>query len=198
MISETGDPSVYLDDRSFDEQYSPRIQKLSNVHWSPLPIVKSAAEFLAPLPASTVIDIGSGAGKFCIAAAHHCPQSEFHGIEQRESLHQVALRIKAQTGLTNVHFMHGNFTEIKLAPYTGIYFYNAFAENLYPFGRIDNTIQYSPSLYNYYANYLFKMLEEKTPGTRLATYHLGKEEVPACYTLQYSLFDQKLKLWIRS
>lgn len=187
----------FQNDETFDQQFSSRIKKLSKIHWSPLNIVKTAASFLAPQPGSKVIDIGSGAGKFCIAAAHYCPQAEFYGIEQRKNLYLTSKRLKTLSGLNNVHFTHGDFTEINLKDYDGIYFFNSFAENLCSYGRIDNSIQYSPSLYNYYANYLYKILEEKPIGTRLATYHVDENEIPASYRLIESSFDQKLKLLIK-
>jgi SAM-dependent methyltransferase len=195
-IDSLGSPS-YQNDDSFDELFSPRIRKLSKVHWTPLSVVKRAASFLAPNPGSKVIDIGSGVGKFCVAAAYYCPDSEFHGIEQRMSLHTAAEYSKEVSGLNNVHFIYGDFTELSLDGYTGIYFYNSFAENLYTFGRIDNTIQHSPSLYNYYANYLYKILEEKPVGTRLTTYHVSENEIPICYNLVETDFDQHLKMWIK-
>jgi hypothetical protein len=187
----------YQNDDAFDEHFSPRIKKLSQLHWTPLAVAQKAAEFLAPHPGCRVIDIGSGAGKFCIAAAHYCPESEFHGIEQREHLHLTALRSKALSGLENVQLMHGDFTQLSLNPYTGIYFFNSFAENLYTYGRIDNTIQHSASLYNYYANYLYKVLQEKPGGTRLASYHVSENEIPICYELIATDFKDNLKLWIR-
>lgn len=187
----------YQTDEAFDENFSSRIQKLSKLHWSPLPVVEKAAAFLAPATGEKIIDIGSGAGKFCIAAAHFCPHAEFHGIEQRQTLYQTSLYLKTLSGLDNVHFMHGDFTELNLSSYTGIYFFNSFAENLQSFGRIDNTIQHSPALYNYYATYLYKILEHKPAGTRLATYHVSENEIPICYELSETLFKDNLKLWIR-
>lgn len=187
----------YQNDDSFDEFFSPRIKKLSKVHWTPLSVAKRAANFLAPNPGCKVIDIGSGVGKFCLAAAHYCPDSEFDGIEQRINLHMTAEHSKEISGLENVHFIHGDFTEINLDSYTGIYFYNSFAENLYSFGRIDNTIEHSPSLYNYYANYLYMLLDGKPAGTRLATYHVSENEIPICYDLIETDFDEHLKLLIK-
>ncbi|HWW37985.1 methyltransferase domain-containing protein [Pedobacter sp.] len=189
--------NLYQNDETFDLQFSSRIQKLSKIHWSPLNIIKVAATFLAPQPGSKIIDIGSGAGKFCIAAAHYCPEAEFYGIEQRKNLYHISQRLKKISGLSNVHFTHGDFTEINLKDYNGIYFFNSFAENLSSYGRIDNSIQYSPSLYNYYANYLYKILEEKPIGTRLVTYHVDENEIPTSYRLTGSGFDQKLKLLIK-
>nr|WP_162989027.1 methyltransferase domain-containing protein [Pedobacter schmidteae] len=187
----------YKDDDAFDAYFSQKIQKVSKVHWTPLQVAKKAAEFLAPHPGCKIIDIGSGPGKFCIAAAYHHPDSEFHGIEQREQLHRSAIHLKTLIGMDNVHFMHGDFTELSMAEYTGFYFFNSFAENLYTFGRIDSTISHSVSLYNYYSNYFHKILEQKPSGTRLASYHAFENEFPDSYQLHSTYFKNNLKLWIK-
>jgi tRNA G46 methylase TrmB len=65
------------------------MKKLLPVHWSPLEVIKNAAAFLSDKPDSKVIDIGSGIGKFCIAAAQRYPDCDFYGIEQRRYLHEM-------------------------------------------------------------------------------------------------------------
>nr|WP_068890265.1 hypothetical protein [Pedobacter panaciterrae] len=67
------------------------MKKLSPVHWSPLEVIKNAAAFLSDKPGSKIIDIGSGIGKSCIAAAQRYPDCDFYGIEQRRYLHEIAL-----------------------------------------------------------------------------------------------------------
>jgi hypothetical protein len=93
--------------------------------------------------------------------------------------------------------MHGNFTELDFSNYNGLYFFNSFAENLYTYGRIDNSIQYSASLYNYYANIFYKILDNKPSGTRLVTYHGSDAEIPADYQLIEASFNQYLKMYIK-
>ena len=45
------------------------IQQLDKIHWSPLSIIYSATQFLAHKEEVKILDIGSGSGKFCLAAA---------------------------------------------------------------------------------------------------------------------------------
>ena len=100
--------NYYLNDDVFDSILPPRQQKLSKIHWTPLHIAKKAASFLAPRAGAKVLDIGSGVGKFCLAAAYHFPDAEFYGIEQREDLVEIAISAKKTSETHNAHFKHGN------------------------------------------------------------------------------------------
>jgi hypothetical protein len=63
--------------------------------------------------------------------------------------------------------------------------------------KIDDTIEYSQELYNYYNRYLFKQLELKPAGTKLVTYHSLEDEVPEGYKLIDAEIDNLLKYWIK-
>lgn len=56
-------------DRSFDRYLPSDLQALSNSYWTPLVTARRAAQWLDEVGVGTVIDIGSGAGKFCVATA---------------------------------------------------------------------------------------------------------------------------------
>lgn len=167
------------------------------MHWTPVSVATLAADFLAHRPGSKIIDIGSGAGKFCTIAAHRCQHSEFHGVEQRFELHQIAQELKKRAGLPNLHFMHGDFTQLPMENYTGIYLYNPFAENIFPDKSIDQSIVWSPSLYNYYADYMYRVLEDMRQGTRIAGYYIDENEIPIGYDLMDNQFMGQLKFWIK-
>ncbi|QNK61015.1 methyltransferase domain-containing protein [Pedobacter sp. PAMC26386] len=187
----------YHNDTIFDSFFPDRIRKISRIHWTPLGIAKKAASFLAPAPGSKILDIGSGVGKFCIAAAHFFPESEFHGVEQRKDLFDLAIKAQQRSEVSNVLFIHGNFTQLNLDTYDGIYFYNAFAENLINVARIDDSVDYSTGLYTYYANYLGNALVNKSRGTRLVTYHGYEHEIPKGYEMVEQDEAKPLKMWLR-
>lgn len=189
--------NYYLNDTVFDSFFPEKLRKISKIHWTPLAISKKAGSFLAPTPGSKILDIGSGVGKFCITAAHFFPDSEFHGVEQREDLHNVALQAQQRSGVNNVQFIHGNFTQLNLDIYDSIYFYNSFAENLINVARIDESVDYSPGLYTYYSNYLCRALDNKPIGTRLVTYHGYEHEIPMGYKMVDQDERKPLKMWIR-
>lgn len=190
-------PNCYVNDAAFDWLYPEKMQQLSRRHWTPLSIAKAAARFLANEPGKKILDIGSGVGKFCLVGARFYPETNFYGIEQRKELYEYAQEAKAATQVQNANFIHGNFTQEDLSVYDGFYFYNSFFENLVDQDQIDNKVEYSTSLYNYYSRFLFKKLTSSASGTRLVTYHSLEDEVPPCFQLVDVSTDLMLKMWIR-
>ena len=188
----------FIDDDKFHNLYPFHIQKLADKHWTPLKVAKYAAEFLVPEDGAKVLDIGSGAGKFCLAASHYKPNGLFYGIEQRKDLLDCAVEAEYKLDLNNLSFIHGNFTQIDFKQFDHFYFYNSFYENIEGTAKIDHKIQYSLSLYNYYNSYLFNQLEKMPVGTRVATYHTWENQVPPEYYILKTQFDKLLKFWIKA
>ena len=188
----------FIDDDKFHNLYPFHIQKLADKHWTPLKVAKYAAEFLVPEDGAKVLDIGSGAGKFCLAASHYKPNGLLYGIEQRKDLLDYAMEAKYKLDLNNLSFIHGNFTQIDFKQFDHFYFYNSFYENIEGTAKIDHKIQYSLSLYNYYNSYLFNQLEKMPVGTRVATYHTWENQMPPEYYILKTQFDKLLKFWIKA
>jgi SAM-dependent methyltransferase len=184
-------------DIRFNQLYPSSIQLLARHHWTPLVIARKAASFLASENEARILDIGSGVGKFCLAAAFHKPHAFFTGIEQRENLVHHANAANEILHLENALFIHGNFTQIDFRHYDHFYFYNAFYENLAGTDKIDECIEYSGELYNYYNRYLFRQLEQKPPGTRLASFHSLGDEIPPGYHAVGVEMEGLLKFWIK-
>ncbi len=184
-------------DVDFNQLYPPAIQALSKKQWTPISIARKAANFLAAENNASILDIGSGVGKFCLAAAYYKPKSFFYGVEQRRSLTQFAEMAKDVLNLDNVSFSSGNFTQIDFGHYDHFYFYNSFYENLAGTEKIDDSIDYSRELFNYYNRYLFKQLQLKPAGTRLATFHSLEDEIPWNYHIVGTEADNLLKFWIK-
>jgi len=197
LLQQPGLIDVFIDDRNFDRQYPVHVQRKSSGHWTPLEVARSAADFLVPQKDVHILDIGSGIGKFCMAAANHKPDALFYGVEQRSDLVNYATYRSNELDLLNVFFINGNFTQIDFRQFDHFYFYNSFYENLKGTEKIDDTIEHSPALYNYYSRYLYKQLNEKPKGTRVATYHSTEEEMPACYYVVKTEFNGLLKFWIK-
>jgi SAM-dependent methyltransferase len=184
-------------DTIFNQLYPPPIQLLAQRHWTPLVVARKAANFLAEKNSVRILDIGSGVGKFCLTAAYCQPNCFFYGVEQRKSLIDHAETSREILHLNNVSFIHGNFTQLDFRNYDHFYFYNAFYENLAGTDKIDDSIDYSGELYNYYNRYLFKQLEQKPPGTRLATFHSLEDEIPQGYHIVETEMDSLLKFWVK-
>ncbi len=187
----------FSSDEQFNQLYPASIELLSRRHWTPLNIARKAAAFLAVENNVRILDIGSGAGKFCLAAAYYRPKAFYSGVEQRKNLIDHAETALEMLGLENVSFIHGNFTQLDFRKYDHFYFYNSFYENLVGTDKIDENIDYSPELYNYYNRYLYKSLDQKPAGTRLATFHSLQDEIPPDYHVVGSEINNLLKFWIK-
>jgi hypothetical protein len=187
----------FRSDIQFNQIYPASIQALSERHWTPLSVARKAASFLAAENNVRILDIGSGVGKFCLTASHYKPNAFYYGVEQRRNLICHAETARESIGVKNVSFIHGNFTQLNFNNYDHFYFFNSFYENLKGMNKIDDSIEYSPELFNYYNRYLFKQLEKKPAGTRLATYHSLEDEVPEGYHVVGSEMNNLLKFWIK-
>jgi len=184
-------------DAEFNALYPLPIQALARYHWTPLHIAEKAARFLAGDGNGKILDIGSGVGKFCLAAAYYTPKAWYYGVEQRKSLIDHAESAKSSLRLENVSFIHGNFTQLDLKKYDHFYFYNAFYENLDGTDKIDDSIDYSGELFNYYNRYLFKQLQQKPTGTRLCTLCSLENEIPPDFHAVDLDMDGLLKFWVK-
>jgi SAM-dependent methyltransferase len=197
----TGDHQIaehwFNSDTAFNQVYPPEIQRLAKRHWTPLQIAQKAADFLATENNVRVLDIGSGAGKFCLAAAFYKPTASFTGVEQRKNLVNIAETTRQILQLENASFINANFTQVDFSKYDHFYFYNAFYENLACTDKIDNSIDYSRELYNYYNMYLYKLLQQTPSGTKLAAYHSLEDEMPGGFRVVKTEMDSMLKFWIK-
>lgn len=196
MFTDIINPALFRKDATFDDLYPDHIQKMSSMHWTPVDIARKAGNFLA-IPNSRVLDLGSGVGKFCLTAGFHHPETLFYGVEQREELCTFAEIAKAEINLPNVHFMHGNLTDLDFSNFDHFYFYNAFYENIEPDRRIDYAVRTSFELYDRYSRLVYEILDNKPPETRLVTFHTPDSQVPPGYQLITNSYSRLLKMWIK-
>ena len=194
--NDTLSPSLFRKDTVFDELYPEHIQALSAMHWTTVDIARKAGAFLA-VPNARVLDIGSGVGKFCLVAGFWHPETAFYGIEQRKELYTFAEIAKEEIDLSNVHFMHGNLTDLDFSGYDHFYFYNSFYENIEPDSRIDHSVKISFELYHRYSRFVYEMLDGKPPETRLVTFHATESQVPPSYKQVNNSYSRALKMWIK-
>jgi hypothetical protein len=187
----------FLNDDAFNKLYPPYIRQLARKHWTPLDVAKQAAEFLVMEDKVKVLDIGSGVGKFCIAAAYYKPNAFYVGVEQRENLAIHAEITKNALGFTNITFINSNFTGLDFKQYNHFYFYNSFYEHIVDVGRIDESIIFSRELFVNYSTHLLNQLDEMPKGTRLVTYHTTRTEIPQSFNVVREGADGFLKFCIK-
>jgi SAM-dependent methyltransferase len=197
VINKLSTAKRFHSDPEFDALYPLSIQTLAKHHWTPLSVAMKAARFLAGDEKVKILDIGSGVGKFCLAAAQHTPNAAYYGVEQRQNLIYYAEAAKNKLHLQNVSFIHGNFTQLDFRKYDHFYFYNAFYENLAGTDKIDDSIDYSTELYVYYNRYLYKQLQKKEKGNRLCTLCSLENEVPPDFQIIHSDIGAQLKFWMK-
>jgi predicted RNA methylase len=199
MIFEYLKLNVNVEDYEFNAIYPEQIRKLAERHWTPVEVAKVASQFLVDKAGAKVLDIGSGAGKFCLVGSS-LTKGDFSGVEQREYLCKLSNSLSQHYRLPNVKFIHSNITSINFKEYDAFYFYNSFFENIdnYDEAIIDNTVELSARLYHIYSNYVNQQLEDMPAGTRLVTYWSDLHEVPISYEMQSKKFYGTLKMWLKT
>ncbi len=197
MIFEQLKQHVKMEDEEFNSIYPENVRKHAQGHWTPLDVARIAAEYLVKKPSAKVLDIGSGAGKFCMIGSA-LTQGFFTGIEQRENLVQVSRKISKYYKLGNVEFIHANILEVPFTDFDSFYFYNAFHENLEAFRSIDYSITLNTKYYYLYSEYVKQELSKTPVGTRLVTYHSALKEVPSSFRLEATAYDDSLIFWQKS
>jgi SAM-dependent methyltransferase len=194
MVFENLRLNINVTDDEFNSIYNERIRKLSEKHWTPVAVAKQASEFLVQRPGTHVLDIGSGAGKFCLIGAART-EGHFIGIEQREELVDLSNALAGQYSLNNARFIHANITSVRFSHYDAFYFYNSFYENITEQEKIDDSIIGNERFYNIYSKYVAEQLASLPVGTRLATYWGPQRIMPQSYQLLYSSDSGLVKFW---
>jgi SAM-dependent methyltransferase len=171
-----------LEDREFDWVYPPHIQRVSRKFWTPLAVAWRAAARLDALNAARVLDIGSGAGKFCIAAAALAPHIAFVGVEQRPHLVATARDVASRMGTSNTRFFVGDATLARLDQFDAVYFFNPFEENTFDgIEHLDSTVELSVDRHARDLRRVRSALAAARIGTIVATYHGVGTPLPAGY-----------------
>jgi hypothetical protein len=103
-----------LADAHFDRFLTPNLRAISARSWSPLEVAARASQWFTELRIKSVVDLDSGVGKFCIAAAAGS-RCRFIGIERRSQLVEVASKLSRLFGVEHqVRFTAGTFGEVPL------------------------------------------------------------------------------------
>lgn len=187
---------VAIEDEEFDQIYPPFLREAAETHFTPVQIAQMSAKYLVTEPGTRVLDIGSGAGKFCMVGAM-CTEGYFTGVEKRESLHSISKKIMDTYKIPNVELIRGDIMDIDFRWYDAFYFYNSFFENMHPEERIDDNIKLERELYDEYSIYVKGQLSILPEGTRVVTYFSYLDEMPRNYVPTQVGRQGKLKFWVK-
>lgn len=80
---------AYVWNAQFDRILPLCWRRFSIIHWTPVQVARRAAQFLVSGPETQVLDVESGAGKFCLVGAL-ATQGDFTGVEQRPHLAELS------------------------------------------------------------------------------------------------------------
>jgi SAM-dependent methyltransferase len=171
-----------LADREFDCVYPPHVRLVSRRFWTPLAVAWRAAARLDALNATRVLDIGSGAGKFCIAAAAQAPHIAFVGVEHRSHFVDTAREVSSRMGTSNARFFVGDATRARLDRFDALYLFNPFAENVFDdVEQLDSTVELSLNRYESDLGRIRSALTAARIGTIVVTYHGFGASLPTGY-----------------
>lgn len=187
-------------DEAFDRQLPFSLQLKSSMHFTPIAVAKQAAALLAPEPGMSVLDVGAGAGKFCLAAAAAAPHATFVGVELRGHLVRFADRMASQLALHNVRFVYADAFELDWGEFDAFYLYNPFAEQLFERAFVlDQSIDLHPVNFDVYVEAVRQRLARARIGTRVVTYHGYGAAPPSGYDLARSerIGSDRVELWVK-
>ena len=170
-------------DGTFDRFLSEELREVSPQYWSPLIVAKRASEWFDNLGIPSVVDIGSGVGKFCIAGALF-GQCRFVGLEQRPSLVASARSLARLFGVSDrVQFVRGSFGVAPTPDANAYYLFNPFGEYEWEPGEgVEADVGFSAGRQTYVAA-MEELLQCKPVGTWVLTYNGFGGRIPEGYRL---------------
>lgn len=169
-------------DRAFDKHLPYDLRVVSTQYWTPIAVAVRAAEWFDRLDVRAVVDIGSGAGKFCVAAAL-ATRCRFTGLEQRPRLASAARALALMFEVDDrVDFVTGALGATQIPVPDAYYLYNPFGENLFGVDeRLDDAVELGPDRYARDLAAAQELLESAPAGTWVLTYNGLGGELPPGY-----------------
>jgi hypothetical protein len=169
-------------DAVFDRFLPSNLRAVSRQHWTPLEVAVRAGEWIDQFDIRTVVDIGSGAGKFCVAAAL-ASRATFVGLEQRARLISAASELAQTFDVADrVTFVHATLGLTPLPPAEAYYLYNPFGENLFGAeSRLDEEVELGYSRYVRDVATVRELLRRAPVDTYLITYNGFGGRIPMDY-----------------
>lgn len=187
-------------DGVFDRLLPLDLHTASSQFWTPLRVAVVVARWLDESGCKTVVDVGSGVGKFCIATAL-AGKASFTGIEQRTRLVEVARGLVETFRLGDrVRIVHGIFDTRSELLADAYYLYNPFGENVFPREyHLSEDAELSPERYQRDIEATGVLLKRAPVGTRVITYNGFGGDFPPGYALERcaDTLPNHLAMWKR-
>jgi predicted RNA methylase len=171
-----------VNDDAFDHFIPYRDQQVSADYWTPLSVATRAAQWLDYFGARSVVDVGSGVGKFCVAAALSS-QCTFTGIEHRPRLVETARTLAQLFEVSDrVQFVESAVIDVGWPTADAYYLYNPFGENLCSERfQLDRDVELGLTRYQREIAAAERYIERAPRGTLVLTYNGFGGRVPDSY-----------------
>ena len=174
-----------IEDDDVDRHLPSWVAELSEVHWTPVAVAAAAAAFLTgeKRRSARVLDVGAGAGKFCVVGAASTG-ARFEGVERNPTLVGVAIELARSIGVHTVNFHCAAMEQLDWQSYHGLYFFNPFGEYFIEDGS--TILEGQPRGWPAYVHQVriaIAKLYLMPTGTRVATYHGLGASLPPGYEL---------------
>lgn len=188
-------------DAAFDRHMPASTRSASGKYWTQLVVAHRAAQWFDELRVGSVVDVGSGAGKFCVAAAL-AGSSRFTGLEHRPHLVAAARELARTFGVEDrVSFVDDVLGEGPVPAADAYYLYNPFGENLFWKGeRLDDEVELSEQRFARDVAAAEQLFESAPIGTLVLTYNGFGGRMPLDY--EQARVDRTmpnmLRLWCKT
>jgi SAM-dependent methyltransferase len=184
-----------LSDIAFDALLPPVTRAKARAHWTPIAVARRVALRFAERGATRVLDVGSGPGKFCVAAAVACSELDFCGIEHSVALTRTAKELAARLCLSNVEFRSGDALGAPWHDFDGFYFFNPFAESSLAPASICRRLAGQSEL-----ALTLELLAAARRGVTVITYHGLGGPIPSSYDLvsEEAVGSGRVRVWTKA
>jgi SAM-dependent methyltransferase len=187
-----------VSDSLFDQVYPWRVRRASSRFWTPVGVGLTAAEWLSALNCKSVLDVGAGAGKFCIVTSLLLGRS-ITGVEHRPHLVEAA-RSAALEYAADIEIVHGELDSVDPCAFDGFYLYNPFAENVFDeASQLDADVELSEARWLRDLGCVERWLDAAPQATAVITYNGFGGRIPASYELRRSALvgGNWLRVWTK-
>lgn len=197
--------------REIDRKLSERWIQRSDLFWTPVEVTARGVAWLDEVGAGPVMDLGSGVGKWCVAAARLSPGRRYVGVEHRADLVRVATSLARDLGVADrVAFHHAAVHDLasmahpELAPILAeteaFYLFNPFGEHLAPDDEhLDEAVAFSEDGFRRDVAATRALLSTRPPGTFVLVYNGFGGAMPEGYEPVRSDLEGRytLRLWLK-
>ncbi|TGL90353.1 methyltransferase [Leptospira congkakensis] len=190
-----GDP---MTDAIWDSFLPQKFQILSPYQWTPISVIERTWKFLSEDEVKSVVDLGSGVGKFCIYLSLVSGKSfPIFGLEDREELVLVSKSIADHWGTENVQWKTTNFLKQFPFGHSHYYCFNPLYETMKGHHSIDDSKEKSAGQFVKDLQTFKQNLVLLPSKTKLITFHgFGGSYLPGFRTiLKEEIAGGEFRVW---